>query len=121
MHPHGPVHELHSIRIAHLQDPVQLSHVQGSRLLKQHVLLLLRGLHRPPHVQARWERHVHGVHLRVVEDGLVAAVDLHGFGEAVLGREPLGLLDRAAAHGGEGGVGGEGDGSRHLLCYLGAS
>lgn len=69
-------------------------------------------------MEGRGERHVHGVHVRVVEDGLVAAIRLDGFREAVLGREPLSLLGRAAAECGEIGIGCEGDGSGNLLCYL---
>ncbi|RDY14594.1 hypothetical protein CR513_00322, partial [Mucuna pruriens] len=111
VHPHGTVHELHPIGFARLDNLVELRGIKSHGLLEQHVLLLARREHRPAHVQARRERHVHGVDVRIVQDGLVGPVDLGTVGKTVSGREGACLVEGAAPDGVQGGVGGEGDGA----------
>lgn len=111
MHPHGSVHELHPIGFTSLRNPIKLRHVQRHGLLQEDVLLLLRRQDRPRDAEAGGERDVDGVDVGVVEDGVVAAVDPDGGGEAVGGGEFGGLVEGAAADGVEGGVRGEGYGS----------
>ena len=121
VHPHGAVHELHSIGLAGLDDGVELDGAEGDGLLKQHVLLLLGGEDGPVYVQAGGKRQVDGVDIRVVKDGLVGAIDLGVGWEVVGGREPRGLVERAAADGRDCGVGSKRDGARDLAGYLGAA
>nr|GMC52503.1 hypothetical protein CR513_00322 [Ipomoea batatas] len=104
MHPHGTIHVLDPTGLTRRQNLVQLRHVQRRRLLHQHVLLLLRRQEGPPHVQAGGERDVNGVHVRIIQHGVVAAVNFRGGRALVLRGKRGGLLRRAAAHGGDGRV-----------------
>lgn len=121
VHPHGTVHELHPTGFARRDNLIELLSIEGDGLLQQQVLLLLGGEHGPLDVQARGERDVDGVHLRVVEQGLVGPVDLGGRREAVVGAEFGGLLAGAAGDGVEGRIGGEGDRAGDLAGDLGAA
>jgi len=111
VHPHGTVHELHSIGFASRDDLIKLSNIKSNWLLKEHMLLLAGGEHGPAHVQAGGERQVDDVDLGVVEDGLVGAVHLGAGGEAVCGGEGAGLVEGAAPDGVQDGVGRERDGA----------
>lgn len=110
MHPHSSVHELNSVSFACLENLIEFRDIESDGLLEEQVLLLLRRQHRPPDVEAGGEGDVDGVHVGVVEDGVVAAVDLGGGREAICGGEFRGFVDGAAADGVEGGVGGQNDG-----------
>nr|GMC55177.1 hypothetical protein CR513_00322 [Ipomoea batatas] len=101
MHPRSSIHELNPTGRTRRQNLVQLRHVQRHRLLQQHVLLLLRRQDGPPHVEAGGERDVNGVHVRVVQHGVVAAVNFRGGGALGLCDKRRRLLRRAAAHGGD--------------------
>jgi len=76
----------------------------------------------PAHVEAGGEREVDGVHVRVVEDRLVGAVEKGGRDvEAVVGGEEAGLLLGAAPDGGDGCAGREQHGARKLARDGGAA
>jgi len=121
VHPHGTVHELHPIRFARCDYLIKLSNIKSNWLLKQHVLLLAGGEHGPAHVQAGRERQVHGVHLGVVEDGLVGTVHLRAGGEAVGGGKDAGLVEGAAPDGMQGGIRRERDGAGDFARNSGAA
>ena len=119
--PHCAVHKLHSIGFARLQNLIQLRHIQSRRLLQKHMLLLLRRQHCPLQVQARRQRHVHGVNIGVVQHRLVAAVNLSRGRESVGGGESRGLLQRTAADGVQSGIGSQRYRPRYLARYVGAA
>nr|GMC52353.1 hypothetical protein CR513_00322 [Ipomoea batatas] len=104
MHPRGSIHVLDPTGLTRRQNPVQLRHVQRRRLLHQHVLLLLRRQDGPLHVEAGGESDVNGVHVRIIQHGVVAAVKFRGGRALVLGGKRRSLLRRVAAHGGDGRV-----------------
>lgn len=114
VHPHGAVHELDAVSLACLKNPVELRHVQGHRLLQQHVLPLLRRHHRPLHVQPRRKRHVHCLHLTILQHTLVAPVHSHRPRQPVIGRKLRSLLNRTAAYGHQRGVWGSAYGLAQL-------
>jgi len=72
-------------------------------------------------METRWEWHVHSVHLRILQKGLVRAVNFSREREAVGGGECGGLVAGAAGDGAYGGVGGEIDGAGDLPGYVGAA
>lgn len=121
MHPHGVIHELHPIGFTRLHDIIELSHVKRHRLLQKQVLLLPGGEHGPPVVEGGGERHVHGVHVGVVEEGLVGAVHVSRKRERIGGGECGGFVEGAARHRAEGGVWGEVDGTGDFPSYVSAA
>ena len=121
MQPHAPIHELHAVGFNRCQDPVKLRRVKSRGLLHQHVFLSTGSHNRPPHVQTRGERHVHGVHAWVLQHLIVASVNPHAFWKPVLGGKPLCLLLGTARDGAESGVGGKGNGSSHFPSNVGAA
>lgn len=116
--PHGGVHELDAVGGARGEDGVELGGGERGGLLEEQVLPALRRRDGPARVEARGERHVHRVHGGVVEELLVGPHGAHRRGEGVLGDEAARLVEGAAPHGDEGGVGGEGDGAGHLARDL---
>ena len=71
--------------------------------------------YRPGKMEAGGQRHVDGVNIGVVEYIFVVAVRRYGGRvESVVGDEAAGLVVGAAAHGDEGGVGGDLNGAREL-------
>ena len=114
MHPQRTVHELHPTSLARRQHSVQFHHIRRHRLLQKHVLLLLRGRHRPFRLQLGRKRDIHRIHIRVVQHRLVALVHLHPRRESISRHDPCCLVDPAAADGNEGGVGNKSNGLGQL-------
>lgn len=92
VHPHGPVHELNSILCAGPHDFIELRHVHGYRLLEKEVLTLAGSHDRPVDMEAGRKWDVDGIHLRVVKEGVVGAVELGLSREGVVSGELGGLL-----------------------------
>ena len=107
VHPHRGVHELYSGDGAGGEDAVQIGGAEGGRFLQEHVLPVLRRGDGPAEVEAGGKRQVDGVHAGIGKDVVIAGVGSNGGGvEGVVGDKAPGLVEGAAAHGDDGGVGG---------------
>mmetsp|Transcript_152265 Transcript_152265/g.265801 ORF Transcript_152265/g.265801 Transcript_152265/m.265801 type:complete len:203 (-) Transcript_152265:84-692(-) len=96
VHPHRPIHQLHSVDQAgsYYRLPVVIAGSHG--LLQQDVFPSHSRLDAPPDVQGRGEGDVHGIHVGVPQHLIVAAI-CPGTGNIVEAHEVLGLLQIPAA------------------------
>lgn len=74
MDPHGVIHELHPTGFTGLENAVELGHVERDGLFQKQVFLVLGREHGPVKMEAGGEWHVDGVHVGVLQKGLVGAV-----------------------------------------------
>mmetsp|Transcript_2917 Transcript_2917/g.11821 ORF Transcript_2917/g.11821 Transcript_2917/m.11821 type:complete len:260 (-) Transcript_2917:257-1036(-) len=100
VHEHDSVHKEDPILLARRDHLIHLLEGQGHRLLDEHVLLGPRRLGHPLHVELGGQRHVHGVHFRVLQQFVVAAVGPDAL-RAELSSPRLRLLELATGHGHE--------------------
>lgn len=121
VHPHGTVHELHSIDLARFENLVKLSYIKSHRLLEEHVLLLLGGEHGPAQVKTGRKWDIDGVDFGIIEYSFVRTIDSDLRTEPIIGRKFRGLFHRTTAYCRESGVGSKSNSSRNFASNLGGA